>query len=101
MEFVNTKLDALPASFGQLRAMQESQKEFEIAWRKLLSMNLNKTLKDFKLTISFKTLVNLENTRRFAKLVATTTTTSKTTRCESAASELPKVCLRCFEACGH
>ena len=54
--------------------------------RELISMNLDKILKDFKLTTSFKTMVNLDNTRRLAKSSATTTTSSGTmTRCKKAA----------------
>ena len=51
-----------------------------------------KILKDFKLTRSFKKVVNLDNSRRLAR--ASTTTTC----CESAASELLQALLRLFEA---
>ena len=63
------------------------------------SLRLVKILKDFNLTRSFKIVVNLDYTKRFARASATTTTTSTpTTCCESAASELLQALLRLFEA---
>ena len=68
-----------------------------VQWVFLLS--LVKILKDFNLTRSFKKVVNLDYTKRFARASATTTTTSTTTTCcESAASELLQALLRLFEA---
>ena len=62
-------------------------------------MSLEKILKDFNLTRSFKNVVNFYNTRRLPSTSATTTTTSTTTTCcKRAASELPEALLRLFEA---
>ena len=64
-----------------------------------MSLGSLKILKDFNLTRSFKKVVNLDYTKRFARASATTTTTSTTTTCcESTASELPEALFRLFEA---
>ena len=64
-----------------------------------ISLSLEKIVKDFNLTRSFKNVVNLKDTRRLPSASATTTTTSTTTTCcRSAASELPEALLRLFEA---
>ena len=72
---------------------------FEKTPRALISFSLVRTLKDFNLTRSFKKVVNLDYTKRFARASATTTTTSTTTTsCETAVSEVLQALLRLLEA---
>ena len=81
------------------RATLEAATDFEKTHRALISLNLVKILNDFNLTRSFNNVVNLDYTKRFAKASATTTTPSTMTPCcESAASVLLETLLRLFEA---
>ena len=89
---------AAPGALKRRRATPEAAADFEKTPRRFTSMSLVKILEDFKLTRSFKNVVNFYNTRRLPSASATTTTTSTTTTCcRSAASELPEALLRLFE----
>ena len=89
---------AAPGALKRRRATPVAAADFQKTHRALLPLSLVKILKDFKLTRSFKYVVNFYNTRRLPSAPATTTTPSTTTTCcRSAATELPEALLRRFE----